>query len=381
MADGGIPSVLQLALSLSPGGTERLVIDLVKRLAGRYRMAVCCLDDAGAWGRELAGEGVPVVALNRRSGFHPWLGRRIAEAADAHGASIIHCHHYSPFVYGRLATLWNRRLRILFTEHGRLSDAPISAKRRLANAVLGRYRGPMFAVSANLRDRLVAEGFSSRMGVIHNGIDVGPLPGTAERRQARAALGIGDEAVVVGTAARLDPVKDLPALVEAVAQVRRSSAPVRLVIVGDGPERAAVEHVAADHGMSDSLCLTGYRADVRDLLAGFDVYANSSISEGISLTILEGMAAGLPVVATGVGGTPEVVIDGETGVLVPARAPTALAQALTGLVHSPERRSQLGRAGRARVVASFAIERMVEDYAREYDQLLGRGDAGFRIQR
>ncbi len=363
------PSVLQLVLSLAPGGTERLVVDLVHRLGHRYRAAVCCLDEEGAWGHELAAHGVPVVALHRAPGFHPMLGVRVARVAAAHGATVVHCHHYSPFVYGRLARAWNPRLRLVFTEHGRLSDAPISARRRLANTILGRYRGPMFAVSANLRAHLVAEGFSQRLGVIHNGIDVGALPTVTDRRQARASLGVPDGALVVGTAARLDPVKDLPVLIDAVGRVRRAGVPIALAIIGEGPERGTVEAAIRAHGVEDAVHLLGYRPDVRALLAGLDVYVNSSISEGISLTILEGMAAALPVVATKVGGTPEVVLDGETGVLVPARSAEALADAILGLARDPAARARLGQAGRARVSTAFTIERMVDDYAREYARL------------
>ena len=147
------PAVVQLVLSLMPGGTERLAIDIVTRLSDRFRMVVCCLDEPGDWASEVTSRGVPVVALNRRPGFHPSLGAQVARLAADHGAEIIHCHHYSPFVYGRIASIVNRRLRLVFTEHGRLSDAPPTMKRRIANAVVGRLPAAMFAVSANLKDR------------------------------------------------------------------------------------------------------------------------------------------------------------------------------------------------------------------------------------
>jgi glycosyltransferase involved in cell wall biosynthesis len=119
----------------------------------------------------------------------------------------------------------------------------------------------------------------------------------------------------------------------------------------------------------------GYSSAVRALLPGFDIYANSSISEGISLTILEAMTAAIPVVATRVGGTPEVVIDGTTGLMVPARSPEQMGDALAALAVSSPRRHALGQAGRARVESAFTIDRMVEDYAREYERLLPTGAA------
>jgi hypothetical protein len=144
--------VLQVVLSLDPGGTERLVLELVRRLQRDIPMAVCCLERDGAWAADLRREGVTVTALGRETGFHPSLGRLVADLAGTHDATVLHCHHYSPFVYGCLARLWSPRLRIVFTEHGRLSDSGPSRKRRLANAVLARVPAAVFAVSNDLKD-------------------------------------------------------------------------------------------------------------------------------------------------------------------------------------------------------------------------------------
>lgn len=315
-----LPNVLQVVLSLNPGGTERLVVELVKRLRGELPMAVCCLDEEGAWGAGLRGENVQVTALGRLQGFRPRLGRAIARAAAQHRARVIHCHHYSPFVYAALARIWSPGLRIVFTEHGRLSDAPPSAKRRVANRVLSHAPREVVTVSSELKDHLVAEGFPERMvNVIYNGIDVGTRPGGDDRARVRAALGIREDQFVVGTIARLDPVKDLSTLIQAVArhQERRN---VVLLVVGDGAELARLQSCAREAGAESSVRFLGHREDARDLLAACDVYANSSISEGISLTILEAMAAGLPIVATRVGGTPEIV-DASCGRLVPSEIP------------------------------------------------------------
>ncbi len=366
------PCVMQLVLSLSPGGTERLVVDLVTRLDNSFRTVVCCLDDVGAWGAELAGNGFTVVPLHRTPGFHPSLAARVARLAREQNVGVVHCHHYSPYIYGRIAGMLDRRLPIMMTEHGRLSDAAPGRKRRLANVLFGRHPGRVFAVSEALKQHMVAEGFAPDIRVIYNGIDPGTAATPADRAAARRRVGLGADDFVIGTAARLDPVKDLPTLVDAFARVRASAPNARLVIVGDGPEKEAVCSAIAAHGAGDGVLLLGYRADVRQLFPAFDVYVNSSISEGVSLTILEGMAAGLPVVATGVGGTPEVVIAGATGLLVPPRSAPALAEAIGSLQAAPQRGRTMGAAGRARVEARFTIDRMVADYAREYTRLEGR---------
>jgi hypothetical protein len=128
--------VLQVVLSLNPGGTERLVVELASRLHREMPMMVCCLDTAGTWACDLEEQGIAVRALGRAPGFRPALGRAIARLSAAHRADVIHAHHYSPFVYSCLSRFWRAGPRVVFTEHGRLSDSGPSPKRRLANRAL-----------------------------------------------------------------------------------------------------------------------------------------------------------------------------------------------------------------------------------------------------
>ena len=359
--------VLHVALTLNPGGTERLVVDLAARAPAGIEAAVCCLDERGAWAADLEARGIAVHTLSREPGFHPGLGVELARLAGAQRIDVLHCHQYTPFVYGVVAKLARPRLRLVFTEHGRLAAAPPSPRRRLANAALSRAPGRFFAVSAELRRVLETEGWPpGRLVVLPNGIDPGPLPAPGDRAAARATLGLPADAPVAGTAARLDPVKDLGTLLEAFAIVRATLPDARFVILGDGPERHALETARNRLGLGSSVLFAGHRSDVRQLLPGFDLYVNCSTYEGVSLTILEAMAAGLAVVATSVGGTPEVVVDGETGLLVPPRRPDALATALVrGLGEGGLRRS-LGERGRARLTERFSFDAMMSMYVRAW---------------
>jgi glycosyltransferase involved in cell wall biosynthesis len=328
-------------------------------------MAVCCLDDEGVWGQALRDDHVDVIALRRGTGFKPMLGHRIAQFAARHHTNVIHCHHYSPFVYGCIARLWHPSMKVIFTEHGRLSDAPPSPKRRAANRVLSRAPHQVVAVSADLKRHLIAEGFpADKVDVLYNGIDVGPLPDESARACVRRKLAVSDETLVIGTIARLDPVKDLPTLIHATAAVARE-VPVALLVIGDGSERPALESLTAQARAEPYVRFLGHRDDARGWLAGCDAYANSSIHEGVSLTILEAMAAGLPVVATRVGGTPEI-IDESCGRLVAPRDPAALAAALAELAAGKTLRNQLGRAARQRVESRFTLDRMVREYRDAY---------------
>ena len=341
------------------------MVEICKQLAERIEPMVCCLDDRGAWARELETAGIPVIALGRRPGFHPSLARQIARVITAHGIDVVHCHHYSPYVYGLMASVMTNT-RLVFTEHGRLANATPSRKRQLVNPLLSLLPGRMFAVSADLKQHMVDEGFPARcIRVIYNGIDPGPRPSSAQRAYARETLGLPHDAFVVGTAGRLDPVKNLGVMLQMqqtlADRVKRAFA----VIIGDGPERAALAATAAELGVADSVIFAGYRADVRALMPAFDVYLNCSTYEGVSLTILEAMAAGLPVVAAPVGGNPEVVVNHETGYLIPSR-PRALAESLAHLAFDARLRRAMGDAGRWRVIRHFSIARMVDEYAAIY---------------
>jgi L-malate glycosyltransferase len=359
--------VMQVVLSLQPGGTERLVVELSRRLHGSHAMPVCCLDEAGAWATELEREGIPVVSIGRGPGFRPEIGQRIARVATEHGIDLLHCHHYSPFIYGTIARA-RRSLSMVFTEHGRLSDAPPSRKRWLANQVFGRIPARIFAVSGDLRRHMVAEGFDpSRIGVIYNGIELRAAADESSRIRARELLGAVPGERLIGAVGRLDPVKDLGTLLEALHQIATIVPSARVVFIGDGPCRAELEARTAQLNLASRVTFLGYRNDVRELLPGLDVYANTSIFEGVSLTILEAMATALPVLATRVGGTPEVVEDGTSGVLVSARDSKAVATALEALLASDVTRSRLGLAARSRVGQQFTIERMVADYAAVYN--------------
>jgi len=361
--------VMHVVLSLSPGGTERLVIEMCRRLLPEIEPIVCCLDGPGAWASELTDAGISLYALERRRGFRPSLAIRIAMLAARHRVRVIHCHHYSPYVYGALATMFHRGIGLVYTEHGRLSDAAPSPKRRLVNPWLTRIPGQICAVSADLKRHMVAEGFPEhRVDVVYNGIAVDEPVGLTERAAARAQLNICSEAFVVGTVGRLDPVKNLSVLLRAHSQLIKDTPHAQLVIVGSGPEQQALQAEARALGAGDRVLFVGYRSDARRVMAAFDVYVNSSTYEGVSLAILEAMAAGLPVVATRVGGNPEVVLHDETGILVPGDAALPMAAAISALARDVPLRQQLGTAARARVLGRFSIDRMVDEYRRAYER-------------
>lgn len=358
--------VMQVVLSLEPGGTERLVVDIANRLvAAGIWTNICCLDGTGSLERALDAR-VTVHSLARTPRFDLRVAFRLSRLARRLGANVLHCHQYTPFVYGCAARLASPSVGMVFTEHGRLVGASPSRKRRRVNRFLTRVGGLQFAVSNELRGFMLDEGFSARrLQVLHNGIATGAPLEPALRARARETLGLGMDDFVVGTTARFDPVKDLPTLVRAAAQANRSLAGLRLVMIGDGPCRTEIEMTARSVGL-DRMVLTGYRDDVRSLLPALDVYVNCSSSEGVSVAILEAMDAALAVVATAVGGTPEIIRDGLDGWLIPPASPTALAEAIIELREQTDTRRKLGIAAHSRVQEAFSATQMLQGYLDAY---------------
>jgi glycosyltransferase involved in cell wall biosynthesis len=191
------------------------------------------------------------------------------------------------------------------------------------------------------------------------------------REDVRRALGIDPGAPLVGVVGRLEPQKGHAYLLEAWADVRRAAPGARLLVVGDGSLRADLEARALAPALRGSVVFTGFRADVPRVLATLDVLTLPSLYEGMPLTAIEASAMALPVVATAVDGTPEVVRDGETGCLVPPADPPALAHALRALLADPARARSMGRAGRAHVLARFDLDAQVEATARVYRDAAG----------
>jgi sugar transferase (PEP-CTERM/EpsH1 system associated) len=353
--------ILYLVHSLDIGGTERLVVDLVQRFREEADVRVCCLDRLGVWGEELRCLGIPVTCLNRRPGFDFSVIWRLGRLLRGLQPLVLHCHQYPAFFYGACASLFSRQTKVLFTEHGRFHPDIVSFRRRLANRGLTRLADGITSVSHAVKQAMVAqEGIpAERIQVVYNGVRPERFAGAGEQRQAvRNSLHLEGGAFVIGTVGRLDPIKDHPMLLQAFARVHAQRGHARLLIIGEGGSREALEAQTRALGLQPAVQFLGSREDIPNRLAACDVFALSSLSEGMPVTILEAMAAGLPVVATAVGDNPCLVLDGVTGLLCPAGDPGAFSAALIRLLEQEPLRRQLGRDGRQRVLQNFTGDRI-----------------------
>jgi glycosyltransferase involved in cell wall biosynthesis len=211
---------------------------------------------------------------------------------------------------------------------------------------------------------------SKKIMVILNGIDVEKFQRNIDTTNKKAELQIGEDEMVVGSVGRLVQVKDYPTLLKAFAIITNKINKCKLVILGDGILRAELEAYVNENGLSKKVMFLGSRRDIPEMMQIFDVFVLSSVSEGLPIALLEAMAAGIPVVATMVGGIPEVVVDGGTGLLVPPQNPAVLAEAISSVLLDKEKARYMGTSGRHRVVESFNLSNTSQSYEQVYDETI-----------
>jgi glycosyltransferase involved in cell wall biosynthesis len=361
--------ILQLLQGLAIGGIERMVLDLVFALPeAEFTTSFCTFDREGQLASEVAARGMSLHFRKRQRGLDAGFVLWLAKLLRRERIQILHAHNATAFFYGAAAARLAPGTRFLYTEHDRAFPTPW--RERGLHALLARGVDAAVTVSDTLRDNLVRyEAFpADRLHVVKNGVTL-----RAPQRDGaamRAELGIGMRPTA-GIVARLAPVKNHALLLRAWKQVLETVPNAVLLVVGNGSTEPATRALADELGLGDAVRFVGFRLDVAEILASLDVFVLSSLSEGLSLTLLEAMAAGLPIVATRVGGNPEVVQDGDTGLLVPSGDPPALARALARLLLDAELRVQMGESGRRRYSQNFTLQAMVRGYVRLYRRLAG----------
>lgn len=372
------PVLMYVLESRQWGGAEVYVRHLVEgldRTAWEVRL-VCPPEGPAAlleWARDA---GLRVSALPGERPHHvPFLIRFFRR----HRPDIVHFNLHHPFAcrYAILAAALAGIPARLATNH--LPTIPPHAytwKGRLALRFAYRSLHRMLVDSETNRRRALAHYpiAPAQLLVVPHGIRVEDFPTGGTRASVAEELGLNARAPIVGTVGRLSKQKATEDFIEAAASVRRRFPDVQFLIVGEGERRAELERLVHARGVQSAVRFTGYRKDVPRLLAALDVFVLSSLYEGMPFSILEAMAAARPVVATCVDGVPEVVVEGETGLLVPPRAPEKLAEAIALLLAHPERAGEMGRRGRERVRLHFSRERMVETIAHLYRALLASGN-------
>ncbi len=366
-------AVTVLIPQLARGGAELFAVELANRVdRSRFDVQVCVTRRTSVpdMRESLADTGLRIVDLDRTSvrQLRPWA--RFARELRSNPPDILHAHTFGTNVWASVIGRVARIPVIIATEH------TWSYEGQPARVFLDRHvvaRSTAFvAVSERDRERMIR--IERVPADVIRVIPTGYLGATAALQSSplRPLLGIPDDALVVGTVAGLRPQKALQVLIRAFAGLREQFPSCHLALVGEGHERAALEGLVASLGMADSVTFLGDRTDAVGLASQFDVFAMSSDYEGSPLALIEAMWWSRPVVATRVGGMPEMLADGEAGLLVEPGSPEAFGQALARLLGDAQLRSELGSRAAARAHDVYGFDRCVEAWERLYSELYER---------
>ena len=377
--------ILHIVHSLQVGGLENGLVNLLNRLdPERFNQTVCCLTSAGTFATRIEPREVSIIELHQSPGKFRFPVMSLAKIIRRLSPDIVHTRGW-PTVDAVFAGALAGVPHIIHGEHGREhSDIEGSNwKRNQVRRVVGRLVDRYVVVCDFFSPWLVKScGVNSaKIRYIPNGVDTerftpdfGSMSSSSPEAvsakcRLRDDLGLSSNALIMGSVGRLDPVKDFPTLLKAIAKITGAGDDVRLVIVGDGPIRDTLISFAKDLGIQSQVLWLGDRRDIASLLRCFDLFVQTSIFEGMSNTLLEAMASGLPLIATETGGNPELVQPGVNGTLVKVGGVDGLATVLKTYISDKELRTNQGHMSRSMAQSRFDLSIMAERYSQLYDGL------------
>ncbi|QTA79109.1 Glycosyltransferase [Desulfonema limicola] len=318
-------------------------------------------------------KNINIYEFNKRKGNDPVLPFKMGKVLRREGIDIVHSNNWSTFAESVFAKCIARKSLFLHVQHGiEMNDAESVSwikryKRNRMRQALS-YAVDQIVTVSNATKRFVCDEWKvseQRVRLIYNGVYLHHFKEDRKNKQRiRRQLGINEQDIVIGSVGRLMPVKNYTLLIKAFAMAAIPD--TKLMLVGDGPEKESLISLIKELNLQDKVILTGHRSDVENMLNAMDIFVLPSISEGISLALLEAMSLNLPVIATNVGGNPEIIGNNEYGILVKSQDITALSEAMKILICDLEKRKKLSILSRKRVTEMFDLQRMVKDYEQLY---------------
>ncbi len=367
--------VVHVMLSLDVGGLERNVLNQA-RYAPKLgeRVSIICLERPGALAPQVEAMEARIICLDKKPGIRLGLFGQLRRTFADLRPDVVHTHQIATLFYAGPAAHWAGVPLVVHTEHGKERYT-----QRFRTRMLGRVAGWFTTTFFCLTDDMAAAVRHSRIvpdrkiRVIFNGIDTSQFLVPCDTESIRKLLGIPDDAPIIGTVGRLTEVKRQDVLLRGFAKARTKFPAAHLLILGDGPLRKELEDLAAELGIGSSVHFAGYQSPTAPFIQAMNVFALTSRSEGMPQAALEASVCGVPAVASRVGGLPELIDDGKSGILFPVGDDDALASALGKLLAEPATARQMGQAAKDRAISKFDISRMAGDYHRHFLECLPAG--------
>jgi len=364
--------VAHAMLSLDVGGLERNVLNQVcqaPRLG--QRITIICLERPGALAAQARALGATVICTEKRPGIRLGLIAALRNIFRSIQPDVVHTHQIGTLFYAGPAAWWAGIGAVVHTEHGKEPYAQ-QLRTRLLGRFAGRFTSTFFCLTQDMvaavrASRIVPE---RKIRVIFNGIETAQFLRPHDTQTTRRQLGIPDDAPLIGTVGRLTEIKRQDVLIRGFALLKQKYPAAHLLLVGEGPLRAELENLAAACEVRDGVHFAGYQSPTAPFIQAMTIFALTSRSEGMPQAAIEAAVSGLPIVASRVGGLPELIEDGRTGLLFPVGDDRALASALEQLLAHPDRARRIGQAARQHAVGRFDISRMADDYHRHFTELL-----------
>jgi len=362
--------ILYIHHTFRPQSYNSLLLELAKRInRDRYEIAVCCLREGGPYEQRFKDIGLDVKNFNMKTMLDIRIIPRLIKFIKEKKVDAVHSALLPADVYGIISARLAGVPLIFSTIHN--VDYYRQERKyflyRAADRLSLRFATHIVAVSKAVENFISQwPELRSNITTIYSGIDSQKYKVNIDARNYKTELGLQSEVPTVGVTVRLVREKGLEFLLEAASYVLEGGRQVQFLVVGDGPLKGKLESHAKKLKIEHNVSFTGFREDIPQILAIIDIFVLPSLSEGLPVSVIEAMCSGKPVIATNVGGIAEVVVDGETGVLIPPKDSKILAEAITELLDSPEKRKRMGELGRQRALNHFCIEKMVENYEKFY---------------
>lgn len=363
--------VLQVLHTLGQGGAEKLALQLEDLLSPEYEFIFCALDASGEIGEQLKEKGRQVIEHKRTPGFDTSSYKLIGKILREEKVDIIHAHHYTPYSYAALASFWNHFDKLIFTEHGRHQPDHVRFKRLLCKPLFLSRTAAVTAVSEFTKQSLIRYEKipEKRIQVIYNGIDSNLYGGPVNTDQVKKQMGLPLDLKLIGHVAGLRPVKNQEMLLRAFKLAEKEDEDLGLAIAGEGEVLKDLQILAHELEISEKCYFLGWVKNIPELMRAFDIFVLSSKIEAIAFSLLEAMAAQIPVVATNVGGNPELIVDQKGGLLVPPESPEALSEAIVKLINDSEMKKNFTQFSLNRVQSVFSLDKMAENYLQLYQKV------------